>query len=61
MHCTDISDQDGGCWKQQHQHTTFKSSYFLGIIIERVQKQHIMTTWIIFTNFYYIIATYETV
>ena len=41
---SDISDQDGGRWKQQNQHTTFKSSYFLGIIIERVQKQHIMTS-----------------
>ena len=37
-------DQDGGRWKQQHQHTTFKLSYFLGIIIERIQKQHIMTS-----------------
>ena len=39
-----IADQDGGRRKQQHQHTTFKSSYILGIIIERVQKQHIMTS-----------------
>ena len=44
--CFTPIDQDGrrGRWKQQHQHTTFKSSYFLGIIIERVQKQHIMTS-----------------